>query len=758
MLHRAIRSICGVALLAAAVTPLQGCRDAAAVKQQAFERGQAYLQRGAYKEAIIEFRKSLQKDGRFGEARFGLAQAYEGADEIGNAYREFVTAAELMPDRRDVQLKAGRLLVFAREFDQAKACADRLLAKDPKDVDGLLLRGNALAGLQDLDGALAEVQNAIGLNPGNSAAFTNLAVLRMTRGEKAAAEAAFRQALTADPKSVDAALALAHYYWESGQQAMAEEWFTRAATDNPTSTRANRATATFLMSTGDPMRAEPYMKKYAELSTDDAPKLALADFYVVTRQQKEARALLEQMVGQPNPPADAIARLAAVRHAAGEKAEAHAALDAVIARNPNDLNLMLLKTALLTTDGRLDEALARATAAVNVEPRSPAAHYSLGLVRVARKERDEAIRAFNDVLAIAPSAADAELQLAELHLAAGSADAAAQHAAVAVKAMPNSLLARMTFVRALLARRDVAALDEQVKWLGAAAPQLPEVDALQGNVLALRGDLKGARAAFERALVRQPGLVEAVSGLVVLDLAAGQREAARTRLAQELARKRDNVALLMLASKTYLQLGDLPAAEPLLRRAIELDAAHLDAYSLLGQLFAMQGRLDNARAEFEAMAARAPQSVPAHTMIAMILHAQNRPDETKKAYQKVLQIDPRAPVAANNLAWLMAESGDNLDVALQLAQVATEGLPDRPEIGDTLGWVYYRKGLGSLAAQTFARTVERDPTNPLYLYHLGLAYQQQGQMKEARAALEKSLRLKPNFPGSDDARRRLEAM
>lgn len=758
MVTRAIRLAFGVGVLTAALVPLGGCRDSAAVKQEAFNRGQEYLQRGAYKEAIIEFKKSLQKDGRYGEARFGLAQAYEGANEIGSAYREFATAAELLPDRRDVQLKAGGLLVLAREFDRARACADRVLAKNPKDVDGLLLRGNALAGMQDLDGALAEVQNAIGLSPSNSAAFTNLAVLRMTRGEKAAAESAFQQALAADPKSVDAALALAHYYWESGEQARAEEWFVRTASENPGSLRANRAAATFLMSTRDATRAEPYMKKYAALSTEDAPKLALADFYVLTRRPQEARALLEPIVAQPNASPDAAARLAAIRHGLGEKAEAHAALDALIAKNTTDVKLLLLKTALLTKDNRLDEALERATTAVNVDSHSPAALYSLGLVRVARKEREEAIRAFNDVLAVAPSAADASLQLAELHLASGASADAARFAAVAVKAMPNSVAARMTFVRALLARRDVAALDEQLRWLTAAAPQLPEVDALRGNVAALHGDLKGARAAFEQALARQPGMIEGITGLVALDLASGQRESARARLSQELARKKDDVPLLMLASKTYLQLGDLAGAEPLLRRTIELDPAHLDAYSLLGQLFAMQGRLDNARTEFEAMARRAPLSVPAHTMIAMILHAQNRVDETKKAYQKVLQIDPRAPVAANNLAWIMAESGDNLDVALQLAQVATAGLPDRPEVSDTLGWVYYRKGLGSLAVQTFARASEREPGNPLYVYHLGLAYAQQGQVKEARAALEKALRLKADFPGADDARRRLASM
>ena len=52
------------------------------------------------------------------------------------------------------------------------------------------------------------------------------------------------------------------------------------------------------------------------------------------------------------------------------------------------------------------------------------------------------------------------------------------------------------------------------------------------------------------------------------------------------------------------------------------------------------------------------------------------------------------PVAANNLAWMYAETGENLDMALQLAQAAARRLPNIPAIQDTLGWIHHKKGLG----------------------------------------------------------------
>jgi Flp pilus assembly protein TadD len=71
---------------------------------------------------------------------------------------------------------------------------------------------------------------------------------------------------------------------------------------------------------------------------------------------------------------------------------------------------------------------------------------------------------------------------------------------------------------------------------------------------------------------------------------------------------------------------------------------------------------------------------------------------------------------------MYAETGENLDRALELARTATRGLPTSAPIQDTLGWIYYKKGLAALAIQPFQKSVELDPNNPVYSFHLGLAH------------------------------------
>jgi len=150
-----------------------------------------------------------------------------------------------------------------------------------------------------------------------------------------------------------------------------------------------------------------------------------------------------------------------------------------------------------------------------------------------------------------------------------------------------------------------------------------------------------------------------------------------------------------------------------------------------------------------------PQPVGPLTMSGMILLTQGQTDLARKRFEDVLAIDPRAVIAANNLAWIRAEAGDDLDTALKLAQTATAQAPDQPELMDTLGWVYYKKNLPELAVPLFARCVEKEPSRGTFRYHLGLAYLKAGQKDRGRAALEQALKAGVDAAAAADARRLL---
>jgi Tfp pilus assembly protein PilF len=165
---------------------------------------------------------------------------------------------------------------------------------------------------------------------------------------------------------------------------------------------------------------------------------------------------------------------------------------------------------------------------------------------------------------------------------------------------------------------------------------------------------------------------------------------------------------------------------------------------MLASVLLAQKKLDAAKTEFDNMAARDPKNVGAKTMAAMIVHTQNLP-EAKKRYTEILKDSPDAGVAANNLAWIYAEEGTRLDEALRLAQTATAHLGNNAAAQDTLGWVYYKKEMPDRAIEPFEKSVNTEPENPVYHYHLALALQRLGDIRRARESAQRAVKLKPDY-------------
>ena len=308
-----------------------------------------------------------------------------------------------------------------------------------------------------------------------------------------------------------------------------------------------------------------------------------------------------------------------------------------------------------------------------------------------------------------------------------------------------------------MASKDFARADRELSDLRTAYPKIATVQVSTGMLALLRNDLAGARAAFDRAQALEPRSNDLLAGLIALDFRSSNVAGARERIDQRL-KEGPTAPVLLIAAQTYLAAKDQTAAERALRQAIELDPSLLTPYEMLGQLYMAQKRLDEARKEFESLATRQAKPVGPWTMSGMILMSQGQTAQARKRFEDALAIDPNAVIAANNLAWIRAEAGDDLDTALKLAQTATAQAPDQPELMDTLGWVYYKKNLPQSAIPLFERCVQKAPTNAMYQYHLGLAYLQSGEKDKARSALQRALDRGVSGTTADDVRRALASL
>ena len=70
---------------------------------------------------------------------------------------------------------------------------------------------------------------------------------------------------------------------------------------------------------------------------------------------------------------------------------------------------------------------------------------------------------------------------------------------------------------------------------------------------------------------------------------------------------------------------------------------------------------------------------------------------------------PDSPSFANDLAWLLARSGGNLDQALTQALHATQLDPNSTAIADTLAEVYFRRGDLPKAVEAIQKCIQLEP-------------------------------------------------
>jgi predicted Zn-dependent protease len=106
----------------------------------------------------------------------------------------------------------------------------------------------------------------------------------------------------------------------------------------------------------------------------------------------------------------------------------------------------------------------------------------------------------------------------------------------------------------------------------------------------------------------------------------------------------------------------------------------------------------------------------------------------------------------NDLAYLIVDSGGNLEEALALAQKAVRASPEEPEMADTLAWIYFKKNQNESALQILRGLVSKYPEKPNFRYHFGMVLLKTGNDVSAKRELKAALSMNP----PTDLRRNIE--
>lgn len=753
-------------------------RDPNVAKKQYLESGNKYMDRGRFKEAIIQYQNAVKIDPKYGPAHYKLGMVYLDIKpvQIAFAIKEFRRAKELLEKNQAYQEEYKDAIIHLAELDllflykdksilhDVGEICDELLKRDPNSFDGLRLSADLdIANAREADlspsvvenlsnSAMEKYRKAAAIKPGDSAVSLQIGLLLQQQKHYAEAEPFFRTVIDKDKTSYSGYMTLYRLYMIQQKTGEAEQLLKEAIQNNPKNHNYLERLAYHYGALG---RRDDMLNVLAQIKAHakdfDAVYAVVGDFYLRTGDSDSA--LREYREGiQKDPKHKAVYQhdIIQVLLHQGKRAEAAEVNNQVLKENPKDSDAKSLAATFLLDQGDVNNALTQLQSVVTSAPDNAVAHYELGRAYLAsgRSDAREAARQqFEKAISLRPDFPNPRIGLAQLQVTHGEYQAALDSVDEILRRDPGNVSAKMIQSQAYLGQKKFGDSDTLMANMLKSNPSSPAVYYQAGLAAIAEGKLQQAEAAFQRAYELNPADGKSLLGVVDAEIQQGRPEKAMTILQGEAKKSPNRLDIPFLMGTTAQREGKYQDSLSYFTRVLNgLDKkskARADLFLQMATTYRLAGDRDNAIANLQKAREILPENETVLSNLGLVMDEAKRPSEARQAYEASLRVNPNNALVLNNLAYLMAESNADLDVALQYAQKAKGLAPNVPEISDTYGWILLKKGLPQQAIPVFQDLVGRVPANSSYRYHLAKAFAQEGDNTKAVAELREALKHSP---------------
>jgi len=400
-------------------------------------------------------------------------------------------------------------------------------------------------------------------------------------------------------------------------------------------------------------------------------------------------------------------------------------------------------------DGKPNEAIAFYQQAIEEKPKQAAPRLALADLFQRQGDAQGARAEYEEALPLVPSADREQVlrSLLSLCLDLGDYEGAKRHHRELVRLSQGSFYVQAELGRELLARKDYARAEEELRALVQAASGdhrtlLPALRDL-GRALSLGGKDAEAVDVLNRALRlagREAGIRRELLELLVdvhrqrgeLTLAVEKLEAIPSKDAQ----------LYRKLGELYEELGRVDDALVAHQKAARSDPRDFEARLRLIQLLSAKGEIDRAIAEYEALTRAAPNHPEYVFELCELLL---RRGERDRALKKLREIERRLAKDEDALARLVDfyEHIGEEDAARTLLQKLAASSRHDPRHLIDLGDRHWQRGDQKRALETWARIRQIVPDRAKALFTLGEVYLEHDMVAEALAMMREAMELSP---------------
>lgn len=611
----------------------------------------------------------------------------------------------------------------------------------------------------DAAGALKGAREFVKAQPGSAVGHEVHGVAAQANRLTREAETAYMESLRLEPTRVMVMLRLGQLALDARESKKAEGWFRKAVGANPDLGAARRGLAVSLLAQRQLPAALAEVQEALKRSDgkDVDAKYLLAQIMNDAGRPAAAEPVLDEVLAARPDHLPALLLQGLVKLELRKSDEAEALFAKVVQRDPKSVQARLGLAIVERSRGQLAPAATAMEGITRDRPDWTFAWFELGRTRLALRQLDAALKAFDRAEQTSPDPAVTRVRAAQSLATGGEIDRAITKAQASLGSVNAAPLARALLVRLYLEKGQPDLAERELQAAIAAAPRdtTPLLN-LAGFYMAQRRPAD-AVAPLERAATLNPTLAEPLGLLVDVQIALGQKDKALATGERLLRLQGDTPAAYLVFAVINEKLDRPVEALAAYQRVLDKEPGHLGAARARANLLARQQRVPEAIRLLEDSAARNPKAPDPLLDLAQLEERSGNVPGAAAAYRRAIARAPENAILLNNLAYLLSADPATLDEAVPLAERAHAMAPRSPVVADTLGWVLYLKGDLPRAETLLDAAAKAAPGIAEVRYHLGMVYAKQGKAAEARRELEASLKA-GDFKDAAVARRTLEAL
>jgi putative PEP-CTERM system TPR-repeat lipoprotein len=277
-------------------------------------------------------------------------------------------------------------------------------------------------------------------------------------------------------------------------------------------------------------------------------------------------------------------------------------------------------------------------------PKDPHLLRVAGEVALSHNDPKKAMEFYERAAAVSKGDAAVRARLGTVKLATGDTEGALKDLETASEMDPGAVQADLAIIAAHMSKREFDKALAIADRIMQKQPKSPLPHAIRGGILAAKGDRKGARASFEKALELQPDYLPAARRLAQLDIADKQPAAARKRFESIVAKDpKNDLALLGLAEVMAATGAKVPDVVATVDRAVAANPtsvrARLAAINLRLQTKDPKGALAAAQSASAAL----PDNVQVLAALGRAQVAAGEPQQAVSTYNRLAALMPQSP-------------------------------------------------------------------------------------------------------------------